>query len=331
MKRRGSIVFSACATLGVFAAGCGSDRQPLAPSAPGQAAAAAGAEVRKSDNAAARAAQGVLTIVNGETDQPVPGAQVSVAGRPFTSDASGQVAAPDPVLPDAQLDISAAGFLKRETVARSDTRFVLWPDKGGFDQTFTREAVYFPGFTQDSKLSRPNAGVFVVFSPEVDGDAQSAARDAAALLTAASGGQIPFTVAAAPPGAATITIKVNAGAAFFSQNPGAAAFAEVPFLGNVIGGPNGAINFKDAGVSRIRALVAHEMGHHFGLGHPGGVTGLMNATIDAGRSDYSSAEKLAIKLMLARRPGNAFPDNDRAVVGASSRRGVFVFGCALQP
>jgi hypothetical protein len=331
MKRRGSIVLSACATFGAFVAGCGSERQPLAPSAPAQLAAAAGGQVRKSDNAAARAANGVLTVVNGETDQPVAGAQVSVAGRPFTSDGSGQVTAPDPVLPDAQIEISASGFLKRETVARADTRFLLWPDKGGFDQTFTREVAYFPGFTQDSKLSRPTGGVFVVLSPELDGDAQAAARDAAALLTAATGGQIPFTVAAAPPGAPTITLKVNSGATFFSQNSGAAAFAEVPFLGNVIGGPNGAITFKDAGVSRIRALVAHEMGHHFGLGHPGGVTGLMNATIDGGRSDYSSAEKLAIKLMLARRPGNAFPDNDRAVVGASQRRGVLVFGCALRP
>jgi hypothetical protein len=330
MSRSRLIVVSACATLAVLAAAC-AGRGPATPTEPEAVSGVASGTARKSDSGVARAVQGALTVVNGETDQPIAGAQVTVAGRPFTSDAAGQIAAPDPVLADAPVEITAAGFLKRETLARSDTRFALWPDKSGFDQNFTREASYFPGFTQDGKLSRPKAGLFVTFSPEVDGEAQAAAGDAAALLTAANGGQVPFGIGAAPPGAGTITIKVNSGAAFFSQNPGASAFAEVPFLGNVIGGPNGTINFKDAGASHIRALVAHELGHHFGLGHPGGVPGLMNAAVEASRSDYSSAEKLAMKMMLLRRPGNAFPDNDRAVVAATPRRGVLVFGCSLAP
>jgi len=154
-------------------------------------------------------------------------------------------------------------------------------------------------------------------------------RDAAGLLTAATGGRIPFTVGTAPPGAPTITVKVEPAASFFSQFPGAAAFAAVPFLGNVLGAPNGAISFKDAGVSHIRALAAHELGHHFGLGHPASMPAIMNAAVDPGRSDFSSAEKLAMRLMLQRRPGNAFPDNDRAVVAASPRRGVLVFACQL--
>lgn len=307
----------------------GGPDSPLAPQPPAAAPGGGAGSAAATNASGARAVAGALTVVNGETDEPVSGAQVTVAGRPFTTDAAGQFNAPDPVLADAPVEINAGGFLKRETLARSDARFVLWPDKGGFDQGFTREAVYVTGFTQDSKLTRPRAGLFIVFSPEIDGEAQAAAQDAAARLTAANGGQIPFAVGAAPPGAPTITLRINAGASFFSQNPGAAAFAEVPFVGNVIGGPNGAINFRDAGVSHIRALVAHEMGHHFGLGHPSGVPGLMNAAVDPGRSDYSSAEKLAMKLMLLRRPGNAFPDNDRAVV-ASSARGVRVFGCGLQ-
>ena len=316
---------------GLFLGSCGTDRsQLLGPSAGEPAAAAAAGQLRKSDAGAARSAQALLTIVNGETDQPVSGAQVTIAGRPFTSDASGQVTAPEPVLAEAQIEITAAGFLKRETLARSDTRFSLWPDRSGFSSAFSREIVFDPSFVQDGKLSRPQAGVFIQFSAEVDGEAQSAMRDAAGLLTAATGGRIPFTVGAAPPGAPTITVKIEPGAAFFGQFPGAAAFAGVPFIGNVLGGPNGTISFKDAGVSHVKALAAHELGHHFGFGHPSSMAAVMNAAVDANRSDYTEAEKLAAKMVLQRRPGNAFPDNDRAVVGARAGRGVLVFGCSLQ-
>jgi len=51
--------------------------------------------------------------------------------------------------------------------------------------------------------------------------------------------------------------------------------------------------------------------------------------VDPNRSDYTEAEKGAIKLMAQRRPGNAFPDNDRAVVAANHRRGVAVFACEI--
>jgi hypothetical protein len=234
------------------------------------------------------------------------------------------------VLPDAPVEINAAGFLKRETLTRSDATFALWPDRPDFPTSWTQELIFDRVFVQDGKLSRPQSGVFIVFSPEVDGEAQSAMRDAAALLTAATGGKIPFTVGAAPAGAPTITVKVEPGAAFFSQFPGSAAFAGVPFLGNVLGGSNGSISFKDAGVSHVRALAAHELGHHFGLGHPASMPAVMNAAVDPGRSDYTAAEKLGIKMMLLRRPGNAFPDNDRAVVSARLGRGVIFFGCELR-
>jgi hypothetical protein len=328
----GKTMMRSTAVLGfsctLVALGCASqrDEQPFAAS-PAQAPAAAGSgQVRATSGNAAQAA---LTITNGETDQAISGAQVTVAGRPFSSDASGQFAAPEPVLPDAPLEIVASGFIKRETLTRTDTRFALWPDRGGFPAGFTQELVYHPTFVQDGKLSRPTSGVFIVFSPEVDADGQAAMRDAAALLTAASGGRIPFSVGAAPPGAPTVTVKLDPGNAFFAQNPGAAAFAAVPFLGNVLGGPNGTLSFKDAGVSHIRSLAAHELGHHYGLGHPASQPAMMNAAVDPNRSDYTDAEKAAIKLMAQRRPGNAFPDNDRAVVGANLRRGVAVFGCEL--
>jgi hypothetical protein len=304
--------------------GGGKESQPAAPNAVGASVAADGT-ARKSDAAGTRATNGLLTVVNGETDQPVAGASVTVSGRPFTADASGQFTAPDPVLPDALVEITASGFLKRETLVRSDVRFSLWPDKSGFPQAYTQETIYAPGFTQESKLTRPAAAATIVFSPEVDAETQGVARDAAALLTAANGGQIVFSVGA--PSAVTITIKINPGHPFFASNPNAQAVAEVPFIGNTIGASNGAINFKDAGVSHVKALVAHELGHHFGLSHPTLVPGMMNAVVDANRADYADAEKLAMRMMLKRRPGNSFPDNDRAVVAAARGRGLLLYAC----
>ena len=325
MIRSAAILGISCALASL---GCASqrDEQPFAASPAQTAAPAASGQVRSASGGAAQAA---LTVTNGETDQAISGAQVTVSGRPFSSDASGQFAAPEPVLPDAPVEIVASGFIKRETLTRTDTRFSLWPDRGGFPVGFTQELVYHPTFTQDGKLSRPNAGVFIVFSPEVDAEGQAAMRDAAGLLTAASGGRIPFSVGAAPPGAPTITVKIDPGNAFFAQNPGAAAFAAVPFVGNVLGASNGTLSFKDNAVSHIKALAAHELGHHYGLGHPASQPAMMNAAVDPNRSDYTEAEKGAIKLMAQRRPGNAFPDNDRAVVAANHHRGVAVFACEI--
>jgi hypothetical protein len=308
--------------LALLTPGCGSthEQEPFSASRPDPGATAAGGVVR------AGSVQAAVSVVNGDTEQAVSGAQVTVSGRPFTSDGAGTFAAPDPTLPDAPVEIAAGGFLKRETLMRTDARFTLWPERGDFPASFTQEMVYNPAFIQDGKLSRPAGGVFIVFGSGIEGDAQAAIREAASLLTAASGGRIPFTVGAGSP---TITVSVDPSAAFFAQNPGAAAFALVPFVGNVLGGADGKLTFKEAGFARIKSLAAHELGHHYGLGHPTGQPAIMNATVDPGRSDYTSAEKLAIKMMALRRPGNAFPDNDRAVVGASARRGVAVFGCGL--
>jgi hypothetical protein len=325
MIRPALLAFS-CAALGAI--GCSSQpaEQPFAATAQATAPASSG-QLRASSSGGAQAA---VTVANGETDQGVSGAQVTISGRPFTSDGAGAFAAPEPVLPDAPVEITANGFMKRETLTRTDTRFTLWPDRSGFSSSFTQELVYHPGFVQDGKLSRPRAGVFISFSAEVDADAQAAMREAAALLTAASEGRIPFSVGPAPPGSPSILVKIDGSHSFFAQNPGAIAVAIVQIQGNFLGGPDGQLIFKDAGASRLKTLAAHELGHHYGLGHPTSQGAVMNPVIDSGRSDYTSSEKLAIKMMALRRPGNAFPDNDRAVVAASGERRTAVFVCWLR-
>jgi hypothetical protein len=282
-------------------------------------------------------AAGPMTFVDGDTDAPVVGANVTVAGRSYTTDASGAINVPEPVDPNAQVEVAAPGYLKRETLVRTDTRFALWPDRSGFNAAWTQESVYFPGFTQDNKLTRPGGGLYVVLAPEVKAAAGSVFEEAAGLITAANGGRIPFVITdAPPPGAPTIKVSINGSDTFFATNTAAAAYARVPYLGNVVGG-DGSIVFKTDAFAKLRVLVAHELGHHFGLGHPASQPAVMNAAVDTSRSDFAAAEKLSMKMMLRRRAGNAYPDNDRAVISGApviasrSREQSHLFFCYVAP
>ena len=93
------------------------------PSSPSSAPAAAPPKGRTA------AAASLLTVVSGETGEPVPGATVIVAGVPYETDAAGQVNVAERASPATLLDIVAPNFFDRQTIWRSPTeaRFSLWP------------------------------------------------------------------------------------------------------------------------------------------------------------------------------------------------------------
>jgi len=76
-------------------------------------------------------------------------------------------------------------------------------------------------------------------------------------------------------------------------------------------------------------ILAHEMGHLFGLGnyYVEGAKGLMGfgaLSVNEGIVDFSDRERLVIRLMLQRRAGNRFPDNDRGVYRQAHRASIFI-------
>jgi hypothetical protein len=73
--------------------------------------------------------------------------------------------------------------------------------------------------------------------------------------------------------------------------------------------------------------VTHELGHTLGLQHSPRDREVMFRFFGARRSTrFGSREALMLRLMLERRAGNRFPDNDRAIA-ASGETGTVTIAC----
>lgn len=260
----------------------------------------------------------VLSLVSGETGAPVTGAVVRANGGTFLSDAEGRVTLGG-VATGTALDVSAEAFLPRETSVPADGRLAMWPDHAGFEALFTQESAYWTG-----KLIRPDGPLVVVPSPSLTADPEALAvvREAAATASAATAGRIPISVMEreGAPGS-VIRLSVNAADPFFAENPQTVAVARFFHVAGTAQG--GEIVFRTAEHARSVAVVAHELGHHLGLGHTT-LPGMMTAFVDPERRDFSEAEKLVLRLGFLRRPFNAFPDSDRGLSTATATRQMVV-------
>lgn len=268
-----------------------------------------------------------VSVVSGENGRAVAGAVLSAAGGSVTTDAGGaallQVTAGTPIT------IEAAAFLLRETAWRDDPVFRLWPLRADADQDFLNELVY-NRLIANGALTRPASGVYFTLSEEIRSDAGLSAvqERAAALVSGANGGGIPFVVSDnPPPGGVVFDVSIDAADVFFRENPGFGAVTRVMSLRNRIA--SGSTTYRTVHDASLFQLATHEMGHAFGLGHPS-QPGLMSPGTIGSYQDFTAAEKSAMRMMLLRLPGNLPPDNDRSASASGARRAVVV-GCGLGP
>lgn len=264
----------------------------------------------------------VLTILSGETGQPVSGASVAIAGRTYETNPSGQVTLAQGVDPNTPLDIRAPDFFDRETLLRSpaESSFTLWPRRSpsGLDESYTERLVYTSSTepferVQLRRLPPTAAEVVLVLAPEIHDHPSRLAthRDAAQRMTSVTGGRIVYTVASQRPGiAATVfDVRIN----HIGCSAGFGAFTQLSTRNDEILG--GLIVYCNPELARFASTVTHELGHTFGLRHSPDPREVMFVGGDAARPpEFSPRELLAMGLTQQRRAGNRFPDNDRDAV-----------------
>ena len=118
-----------------------------------------------------------------------------------------------------------------------------------------------------------------------------------------------YTFTASPPLGVTFTADINSNHSTCTAGPEPLrAATELTFGtdGNIVGGR---LIYCTVNAARSAGLVLHEIGHTLGMYHSPAAADVMYCT--TGRPvDFSSRERLVMKLMRLRRSGNRYPDNN---------------------
>lgn len=275
------------------------------------------------------AAGTMVTVVSGETDLPIVGARVLVAGIPQTTDEAGQAVVPQ-VAEGATVDVEADGFLTRQTLVRHDgTRLTMWPDDAALPREYTKALVYTASTVSDSTslvpLERlpPRVHTLALVPSDAiaaDARAMAAHRQGADYFNAALGGGTVFTVG----GAADLRVptQIDPSEESCEAKPGRLMARTWVSKHEVT---RAEIVFCDAGPTRLAMPIAHELGHVFGLAHSPDRRDVMYPYYDSwSQHGFTGRESLTMSLIELRRGGNTWPDNDRDAATSGTRVRVFV-------
>lgn len=303
------------ATGGVLAlAACGSSSGSSAPTTP-----------PTPDTSVA--AGTTLSVTSGESGQPVVGAHVVVSGKPYDTDAVGQLTLADAVPYGSLVDVTAKDFLDRQTLLRKDgtRRFVLWPrtTPWGLTESYTAELVYTYGSADpppsgSSPLERIRQGAkeaVVVISDEIrqNDRANESHQIAVGHLNEALAGKLTYVLSPTTPASGVVfDVRVDSGDPECSGN--ALGYAQMSLqAGEIVGGKVVYCRLADADAS----LIAHELGHTAGLNHSPTSADLMYRYKNFVER-FTRAETLSLNMLYERRGGNLFQDNDRSLSASES-------------
>lgn len=272
----------------------------------------------------------MVAVVSGETDEPVPGAHVVVAGKAYTTDGDGQLIVRVAAREGADVDVEAVGCLTRQTLVRAgETRLTMWPDHSGLPAEYTKTLVYTASTVRDSTslvpLDRIPPRVHTLAlepsaSLAADPQALVAHRQATDYFNVAVQARTVFSVG----GAADMTVptRIDGRDPSCEGKPGR-LLARTWLSEHEV--TRAEIIFCSELPSRAPGAIAHELGHIFGLAHSPDPREVMCSLHGAGDpGGFSDREALVMRLLLLRRGGNTWPDNDRTVTAETTALREFV-------
>ena len=246
-------------------------------------------------------------------------AAVTVAGVSYETNEAGEFTFGQLADFGSFVDVVADDFIERQTRARRDVgQLELWPATSatGLDRRYTRTLVYESASTNDKgelePLQRPgvvNPRVVVVPSEEIQMDpgAMQSVRRAVGEMNQVLEGKIAYSVGEDAT-AVTVTLAVDpSDETIRERNSRAVIYCRRTRFTIT----SCRVAYRSIEIVRADTTL-HELGHSFGLKHSPDPTELMGSPRRGHPWRFSARERLAMRLILKRAPGNVFPDNDRA-------------------
>lgn len=260
-----------------------------------------------------------VRIVSSGDGSPVAGATLEIAGVAMAADASGAATLSQNFNPGALVDITAPGFLTRQTLVRpgQDLRFGLIPTEGpsGITEAFITEVMFHDSTGTSRRMMRlrpETAMAYVAPSEQIlrDPRAMATLQDAVSEVNTITRGEVVFVIEASPPAGSLVFDLVIDPAELGEDVVGVAARR---FSGwNIIGGTV----IYDSIESVRTSTTHHELGHMLGLAHSASRADVMFPFLRRAVDTFAPRERLAVRLILDRPAANRQPDNDRDVSSA---------------